>query len=119
MSLRPRSVSPSKCASALQHDLRLDVDLDLVRHEDTARLERHVPRQPEVAATELAVGRERRARSAPRILPLTPELHVERDRARDAADREVARELELVLRPRDVGAPERHLRVVLDVEEVW
>src|SRR6186997_1194621 len=82
--------------SALRDHLRLDVDLHLVRHEDPARLERHVPGQAEGAAIELALGRERRAGATPRILALALERHVERDRPRDAADREVARELELV-----------------------
>src|SRR5438093_3769938 len=74
--------------------LDLDLEVDLLAHQEPARLDRHVPGHPPV----LAIDRRLRGRSEHR-LPLhvrspPEELPREGDRSRDVLDREVAVELE-------------------------
>src|SRR5690242_19698139 len=78
--------------------LDLDADLDVVADEDPARLQRLVPRQPELAAIDLRRRGEADPLSAPRILPLSLVGRLQRDLAGRAADGEVAGDGELVAR---------------------
>src|SRR5439155_22974757 len=86
--------------SAQEMRLNLDLEVDLLAHQEAARLDRHVPGHPPV----LAVDRRPRGRGEHR-LPFhvgspSEELPGERDRSGDVLDREVAVELERRPTPR-------------------
>src|SRR5215216_2946561 len=107
------------CSSVLLDGLDLELEADLLAHQDTAALERGVPGEAEVLAVDLGAGREAGPAAAPRVGRPTVVLDVESDRPGDAVDGQVAGEREVTGRaPLDPVAPELDLRVALDVEEV-
>src|SRR4051812_10316646 len=102
--------------------LHLEMDAQIVAHEDSAGLQRLIPGQPEVATVDLRIGGEAHARVPPRIAAASLVGGVERHLARRAADREVADDPEAValVRPGafDPAALEGNRRELLHVQEV-
>src|SRR5262249_35029206 len=96
----------------------LDVEADLVGHEQAARLEGDVPLETPVLAVHLDGGAEPGAGAAPRVLHGALVLEVPRDLPGHAVHGEVAGERELVALRLDPLRDELDLRVLLDVEEV-
>src|SRR5918993_1564485 len=103
-----------KEGSGLLGELHVERQLDLLGDEDATGLEGGVPGQAPVGAVDLAVGLEGGLLVAPRVGGDTVELDLEGDRLGDPLDGEVTGQRAAV----EGGAAERHLRVVLDVEEV-
>ena len=100
-------------------DLDVDLELHLLADGDAARLEHGVEVHAEVLAIDACPSAEARDGLAVGVLRRAEELHVERDRLRDAADRQVPVDDVLALALRlDPRALERDLRVIRDVEEV-
>src|SRR5215831_2699654 len=102
--------------------LCLDFDADLLADRDAARLERDVPLEAPVLAVDAAAGTDAAAGVAPGILDDGRQrLHVQRHRAGDAADGQVAGHAQVAGgagRGVDPRRTERDRRVVGDVEEV-
>src|SRR4029450_10863361 len=97
----------------------VELQLDLLAHQQVAAAERLVEGHVPVAAVELAGDLERDALVAPRVGLLALYLGGERDRLGDAVHRQVAGDLERVLVDLlDGGRLESELRVLLDAEEV-
>src|SRR5687768_1773571 len=76
--------------SLLPDRLDLDADLDRVADQDAAGLQRDVPGQAEVGTADARLGAEGGDRRAERIDRLAVVDHIQLDRARRAADRQVA-----------------------------
>lgn len=96
----------------------LDLEGDLLRHEQPAGFEDHVPGETPVLAVDPSAGAEHGAVVAPRIGGVTQVVHRQCDGTGDALDGEVAmhppgRALDL-----DTDGTVGRRRVVLDVEEV-
>src|SRR5918993_43851 len=108
-----REVRGKEC-SGLLGELHVERQLDLLGDEDATGLEGGVPGQVPVGAVDLAVGLEGGLLVAPRVGGDTVELDLEGDRLGDPLDGEVTGQRAAV----EGGAAERHLRVVLDIEEV-
>src|SRR4029077_9177954 len=103
----------------LLHGLDLGLDLDFVPDEDTAGLERLVPRQAEVLPIDRGLRRERGADVAPRVLRLAVLFDAEHHLARDAPDGQIADHIDLVTRScLDALADEPQFWMLRDVEEV-
>ena len=118
-----RVSGPAYAADAYLCDLvnQLDVDrqLHLVANHDATRLERLIPRQVEVAATELRRCADADAIVAPRVLRASLVRRVDRDFPRDVANRQVSDDAEILPNVAlDALAHEPHGRVVRDVEEI-
>src|ERR1700737_728939 len=88
------------------NQLCIDLNLDLVTHEYAAGLEGLVPHKSELATIDLALRAETHALPAPRILARALIRDVECHGARRAANRQVACEGEVLLRPLDLRALE-------------
>src|SRR6185312_7648117 len=116
-----RGQNPCYMAILLRRMRQLDVNRQphLVRHHDTASLQRLIPREAEVAPVDLERSAEPRPVIPPRILreSLGGNLHVHR--ARDVADGQITGHHELAVPGRlDGGAYEPDLRKFLHIEEV-
>src|SRR5258706_681706 len=98
--------------------LNLDIDLDLVANGNAARLEYLIPGQAEIAAIDLALCAEASALTTPRILRLTLERDVERDRPSHITNGQVAGQLELLAVSLDLRAAEPDFRELLDVQKI-
>src|SRR5207253_9581217 len=83
-----------------------------------SRLVQLVPGQPEIATVNFAGSTESDPLATPWILRLSLERNVERDRSRHIANRQVPRQLELLLVAFDSGAPEFDHRKLFDVQEI-
>src|SRR2546430_9329313 len=94
----PRVDSDMSVRSGLSttHEMRLDLDLDvdLLAHQEAARLDRHVPGDPPVLAIDGRLRGRREHRLPLHVRPPPEELPRESDRPRDVFDREFAVELE-------------------------
>ena len=97
---------------------RFHVDLDLVADQQPAGFEGGVPRQPELLAADFGLGAESRPGGTKRINRDAAELDFEFHGLGDAADGEVAGDGVVLAVTFDARGPERHLRIVFDVEEV-
>src|SRR6266699_2936503 len=115
-------MSRGAVAAPSEHPHRRDVEckLDRVPDKHPARLEHPIPNKTEIGAVELPAQRERDPLAAVRMDAAAAKLAVERDRARDALDRQLTRnkeapvvavELDLVRLKGDLG-------VALDIEEI-
>ena len=76
--------------------LNLQADLHLVADEEPAGFERGIPVQPVILPIDRRLGFERDALVAPGVLRSTQKLHIEAHLARDAMNRQVAGEIELI-----------------------
>src|SRR5205807_7134481 len=102
----------------VEDGLDLEDDLDAVADDDAAGLEHGVEVDAEVAALDLAGGGEAAARPAEGIRPEAARLQVERDRLRDALERQLAVQQVVVTVGPDASGAEVHRLVLLGVEEV-
>src|SRR5579871_2348738 len=101
------------------HRLELQVDLHVLADQDAAGLQRLVPPGAELLALDDHLTVEGDLVVPPGVLGLPQLLHVDGDRLGHVADRQVAGHLQLVAaRGGDLGALERQLGKLLDVEEV-
>src|SRR5207249_8287911 len=74
--------------------LDLDLEVDLLAHQEAARLDRHVPGHPPVLAIDRRLRRRGEHRLPLHVRPPPEELPREGDRPGDVLDREVAVQLE-------------------------
>src|SRR6266545_6054443 len=106
------------CGSGLFDQLDVDRDLHVVADGYATGLEQLVPGQAEIAALDLRRRAEAGALATPGILAASLGRDVEHDLTRDAADRQVAGDREVVtLHAVDAAALEGHRGEVLRVEE--
>src|SRR5207245_1960271 len=70
--------------------LNLNCDLDLIPNGHAASFQQLIPDQSEISPVDLATGAESNALATPGILGLTFEAHIERNRPRHSADREIS-----------------------------
>lgn len=91
---------------------------NLVAYYGTASFERLIPGQPEVLAIDLAGSGETDSLIAPRILSRSQILTVQNDRLRNAADREITDDLDIVPGHTAAFQNELDLRMLIDVKEV-
>src|SRR5215467_309367 len=80
----------------VEDGLGLDVDGDLVADHDAAALDGRVPADAEVVPVDDAGGGEARPRAAPRVGGEAAQLDLEGERLGDAADGQLAVDLEVV-----------------------
>src|SRR5262245_57402320 len=99
------------------YSFSLDLNLHVVPHENAAGFQRLIPEQTKIAAVDLRVRLEARARATPRIFAHAVERRVQRHFLRFAADGQVAENLEaiarLLERATHAFAAERDLGVLL------
>src|SRR5436190_13044958 len=106
-------------ALLLEHGFRVDVQPDLVAHDDAAAFEYDVPLEAPVLTADLGGRAESGALVAPRRADRAEVLELERDRPGHVLDREVADEpIGAVARVLDLGRAERRGGMVLGVAEV-
>src|SRR3954454_23399142 len=96
----------------------VELELDLVRHQEATGLERGVPGQAPLLAVEGGAALEAEAGVAERVLGRAGQLEVDRDRLGDVLDGQVAGDRPVVAVAGDLGGDEGDLGVGLDVEEV-
>src|SRR4051795_6737180 len=97
----------------------VELELDLLAHEDAALVERDVEVQAPVAAVDRRLALEAGPEVAPRVIGGAGQLEVDGDGIGLAVDREVADQgVDVVVRLLDLGRGELDGRVDLDVEEV-
>src|SRR4029078_13124274 len=96
----------------------VDLELDLVRDQEAAGLERGVPGQAPLLAVQGGAALEAEAGVAERGLGGAGQLEVDRDRLGDVLDGQVAGDGPVVAVAGDLGGDEGDLGVGLDVEEV-
>src|SRR5690606_27448842 len=85
----PSSAAEAADAGSALHELRVDLDLDLVADEHPTGLERRVPLDPPVLAVDGGRRREPGAGVAPRVLADAVELELEVDGPGHTFDREL------------------------------
>src|SRR6478735_8938189 len=96
----------------------VELELDLVRHQQAAGLERGVPGQAPVLAVEDGLALEADAEVAERVAGGAVLLELDRDRLGDVLDGQVAGDGPVAAVAGDVGGDEGDLGVRRDVEEV-
>src|SRR5918996_4145488 len=99
-------------------ELEVDLELDLLAHQDAAGVERHIPVEAPVAAIDRARQRATDLAIAGGIDAPAAVLVVELDLVGDALDGEIADDLVAVSPLSDLLGLEDHRGVVLDIEEI-
>ena len=102
----------------LQHRLELELNLQLIAHEEASCLERHVPVQAKVLPVELCFGAEPGDGLANWIGASPVERHIQADFARQAVDGQIANDRELLAGAGNASTLERDGWILRDIEEV-
>src|ERR671918_1127664 len=98
--------------------LEVDLELDLLAHQDAAGVERHIPVEAPVAAIDRARQRATDFAVAGGIDAVAAVLVVELDLVGDALDREIGDDLVAISLLSDLLGLEDYRGVVLDIEEI-